>query len=371
MISTLNRANAGATFTAGQLCTETDLQRIQNGDREFLLDIILGRLYMVGGSLANGFLGDDCKVTSSGGLNYSIAAGLGLFYDSSVSDAFTAQYRPIVNAAAATGTLDTYDATNPRIDIICLAPSTSTDTSESINVMAGDGSTSSTTANRRTLYTRTIQIVKGTPAGSPVAPATPSGYVKIAQCAVPAVSGSITVTDSRPLAVLNTDAIGTGAVQTANLADSAVTTAKIASGAVTAVKLAHVPCYAHMTVGAESANVITVTVQIKDLDGNAISAQVYCECELFQWYRSLDPSASFNGFSISSSQQSTETNDPSPAIINNDRMMILTNSSGQATITVTDTTGGTARGVRLAVLPITHANTVTWGVKNIVQCPFN
>jgi hypothetical protein len=75
-------------------------------------------------------------------------------------------------------TIPTADASNPRIDIICVAD---------------DGTIEGPTENA---------ALKGTPAGSPVAPSTPSGYLRVAEISVPATDttiGAAQITDSRTL----------------------------------------------------------------------------------------------------------------------------------------------------------------------------
>ena len=41
------------------------------------LELLAGRLFLHGTSLRNGFFGDDCLVSSSGGLAWSVAPGIG------------------------------------------------------------------------------------------------------------------------------------------------------------------------------------------------------------------------------------------------------------------------------------------------------
>jgi hypothetical protein len=86
-------------------------------------------------------------------------------------------------AAAALVTLTTADATNPRIDRIVLRVRTTE---------LGDASTSGS-----------VEVVSGTPAGSPVAPATPTGAISLATVAVGAGVTAITnasITDTRTYA---------------------------------------------------------------------------------------------------------------------------------------------------------------------------
>ena len=359
----LARSAAAVVRTTGQLDTKVDADRAQNAARQTALDVLLGMLYQSGSALANGFFGSDCLVSSSGGLNYSVATGMGLFYDGTITDAFTAQYRPIMVPTAITGSLGARDATNPRIDIICLAPDLTTDTSETVSVMAGDGSTSTTTLNRRSLYYRAIQIVAGTPAASPAAPSTPSGYIKIAQCLVPAAAGAITVTDYRPILKLSPDAIGAGAVTTASLADGAVTNVKITDGTIAGAKLTQVPCYAALTPAAESANTIATAIQIKDVDGNTLTGIKYVRLTLETVNGLVTDAAQYYFSAITTGTRVAETADTATG--STPYLLITTNSSGVANVTVTDAVGGVNRGVRLVATMMG-----SYGPVKYVQLPF-
>lgn len=148
----------------------------------------------------SGFVGDGCLVTVSSGLTMQVAAGVGFYSDTSESDANDMVYKPIVVATAFTSglTLGAHDATNPRIDIICLAPATLAEDSQSRNVIdPGTGSSTSTSVNKRARNTYAVSVVAGTPGATPAAPSTPAGYLKLAECRVPASSGAVVVTDTR------------------------------------------------------------------------------------------------------------------------------------------------------------------------------
>jgi len=194
------RADAELLFTSGELFTLTDAQRIQHAAGVGIMGLLAGRLLFdeANNAFKDGFFGDDCKVTTTGGLGYSVAVGMGFMYDSTVADAFASQYRPIVLGTASTGTFAARDATNPRHDILCIAPATVDDTAETVSVKdPSTGATSSTSISRRRRYSATVTVVTGTPAATPVDPATPAGTIKIASVNVPPVSGALTFTDTR------------------------------------------------------------------------------------------------------------------------------------------------------------------------------
>jgi hypothetical protein len=84
------------------------------------------------------------------------------------------------NDASTTATITTADGTNPRIDRVCLTVSDAYYTG-ALNQVA-------------------INVVAGTPAGSPVAPATPANSISLATIAVAAGATTITtanITDTR------------------------------------------------------------------------------------------------------------------------------------------------------------------------------
>jgi hypothetical protein len=145
----------------------------------------------------SGFPGpDDCKVSlSAAPLTIQVRKGIGLYYDSAETDAFGMHYKPIVVGANFTEVLSAHDATNPRYDLICLAPSTTDDQPSSRLVL----NTGTTSINKRTRLSYEFQVVEGTPAASPSVPATPAGYIAIARVLVPATSGTVTIYDVRPI----------------------------------------------------------------------------------------------------------------------------------------------------------------------------
>lgn len=122
---------------------------------------------------------NDLTVSQSGtpAMSVSIAAGWAIILGDYTSN--MGAYS-VYNDAAVTGTITTADATNPRIDRVCLTVADS----------AYTGSTNTVTVN----------VVAGTPAGSPVAPATPTNSISLATVAVAAGATTIVnanITDTR------------------------------------------------------------------------------------------------------------------------------------------------------------------------------
>lgn len=98
----------------------------------------------------------------------------------------------VFNDAALSATITAADATNPRIDRVCLTVADS----------AYTGSTNTVTVN----------VVAGTPAGSPVAPATPTNSISLATVAVGAgVTTIVTanITDTRVRTKIDEVVLGT------------------------------------------------------------------------------------------------------------------------------------------------------------------
>jgi hypothetical protein len=133
---------------------------------------------------------NDLAVSQSGtpAMSVSIAAGWAIIvgdYQTNMG-AYT-----VYNDAAATATITTADATNPRIDRVCLTVSDS--------------------AYTGTTNTVAINVVAGTAAASPTAPATPTNSISLATVAVGAgVTTIVTanITDTRVRTQINEAVVG-------------------------------------------------------------------------------------------------------------------------------------------------------------------
>lgn len=118
-------------------------------------------------------------VTQSGtpGMSVQIASGWASIIGTTQANmgAYTAY-----NDASVTAAIATADATNPRIDLVCLTVNDSYYTGSTNNVV--------------------VTVVTGTPASSPTVPATPANSIALAKVAVAANATSITnsnITDLR------------------------------------------------------------------------------------------------------------------------------------------------------------------------------
>lgn len=121
----------------------------------------------------------DLAVTQSGtpGMSVSIAAGWGVIVGNFTTNIGTYGF---YNDGAVTATITTANATLPRIDLVCIT----------VNDSAYSGS----------LNNVVVQVVAGTPAASPTAPATPTNSLALARVAVAAGATQIlnaNITDVR------------------------------------------------------------------------------------------------------------------------------------------------------------------------------
>jgi hypothetical protein len=105
--------------------------------------------------------------------------------------------KPAYSLGVVTQTINTADPTHPRIDLICVQYENTDVNAQTVPVIVGSPPPVNTTVYQLTETFQTM-YVEGTAAASPVPPATPSGWVALAQILVPAtttniVSGDITI----------------------------------------------------------------------------------------------------------------------------------------------------------------------------------
>jgi len=193
-------------FSVGQEIVSEDLNTLQSRVERGLYDRII---YELMGRKSGAFFQDGLKVLFQSSTAVTLKAGLGFQeIDTGTSNPFR---KPVVNDADVTQNLDTPDGSNPRIDIVCVRHGRYNSQTESRNfkdeftdVIAAQNTTVSTD------WRREIQYVAGTPAAVPVIPATPAGWVKLAEILVAASTGvasQSSITDSRallPIAVATT-----------------------------------------------------------------------------------------------------------------------------------------------------------------------
>ena len=150
----------------------------------------------------NAFFQDSLKVSFSSANQLIVKKGLGFQTDSSQSSP-EGKIRPIYLATDSVQTISAPDSVNDRIDLVCVAASLVDELSA---VRKYKDAISQVVSNQTLVVQKDwmadILLVEGTPAGSPVAPAVPSGYLKIAEVligAVTGIAGAGSITDTRSL----------------------------------------------------------------------------------------------------------------------------------------------------------------------------
>lgn len=201
MGTTRDRFGGRSLANEGELATYTKWNKVGGIALQTMLHILAELTWHEpNGVPKTGFPGNDllCE-QGTGVLDIDVVPGCGFYHDTAATEEFGPHYQPMVLDATVTKTLDAHDATNPRFDIICVAPATEDDRSGLRNIKdVSTGAVSAQSVYTRRRLTLDIQVVKGTASATPAVPATPTGYVKISTISVPAVSGAVTITDERP-----------------------------------------------------------------------------------------------------------------------------------------------------------------------------
>lgn len=150
----------------------------------------------------NAFFGNSFLVNYASPSSVSVNAGVGFQTDNTQVDPEPIR-RMLYRGSAPTLNLTPADLVNDRIDIVVVKAARG---DETVEVRKFKNASTSVISNESFTvqddWEAELLIVAGTPAGSPVAPATPAGYIKIAELLVNAVvgmSGSGDVTDTRTL----------------------------------------------------------------------------------------------------------------------------------------------------------------------------
>jgi len=150
----------------------------------------------------NAFFDDSMFVAFVGATTVSVGPGLGFQEDATV-DATEPEKRSIFLASASAHGISAPDGALDRIDVVSIKAARAVTKSETrkfkdeISLVVSD-----VTLDVENDWVPIITITAGTPAGSPVAPATPAGDLKIAELLVTAVTGiadQSAITDTRSL----------------------------------------------------------------------------------------------------------------------------------------------------------------------------
>lgn len=143
---------------------------------------------------------DGFFVSYVNGTSVSVKAGQGIQFDGTKVDP-EPKNRLLYLPTDTLKNLTTPDSTRPRIDLVCIRNARAVTATETRNEKdAVTGAITSVSMDVETDWRADIQIVAGTPNASPVAPAVPSGYIKVASLLVSASTGvanQSAITDTR------------------------------------------------------------------------------------------------------------------------------------------------------------------------------
>lgn len=188
-----------AKFNDGQEIVYGDFNRLQKLGRKELYERVIFELIQ---RTENAFFDDGFLVSYASPTSVSVNAGVG-FQTDNTQVSPESKKRLLYNSVSATKNLTPADPVNDRIDLIVAKHDfVATDTDTRKYKDAGTGLISNQTFDVEEDWAAELLVVTGTPAITPVAPAVPSGYIKLAECYVNAVvgmSGSGDVTDFRDI----------------------------------------------------------------------------------------------------------------------------------------------------------------------------
>jgi len=143
---------------------------------------------------------------------------------------------------------------------------------------------------------------------------------------------------------------------------SSISSSEIADGAVTSDKLATIPALVDLTPAAEAADVIAVTVNLVDLEGDDLDRAQRLLCEVFKDDMTQASSAEFTLAETGSGSEVSTTAKP--------RLLIDTDASGDATVSITDVAGASGATVFLQVTPVSTSTNVP-GHPRIIEVTFD
>jgi hypothetical protein len=150
---------------------------------------VLDRIgFHLGAEQENFCFGGGFKVSYDSATSVEVAAGVGAQTDNTVTGS-EPKKRMLYRDAPETLVLDAADGANPRIDIVCIKHARAVSASQNRVYKPLVGSTTTLSFDVKTDWESELLVVTGTPAGSPSAPATPAGYLKIAELAIAAGTG--------------------------------------------------------------------------------------------------------------------------------------------------------------------------------------
>lgn len=165
------------------------------------MDLYDRLIYELMGRQQNVVFGNSFVGTYINGTTVQVGLGNGVYFDNTQVDP-EPMTRLLRLAANTNQVITTPHATLNRIDLLCIQAARATTSTQTRNYKdPSSGVVSPTSQIVETDWAVNMQIVAGTASGSPTVPATPSGWVAVAQLAVTAVSGiasQAAITDVRP-----------------------------------------------------------------------------------------------------------------------------------------------------------------------------
>jgi hypothetical protein len=196
-------------FNVGQEIVSQDFNDLQSRGERFLLDQIIYELLQ---KKSDGFFQNAMSAVYQNSTSVLIKAGLGFMTEDTGTKDPTR--KPLYLASDVTVNIDTPNVSNPRIDIVAVKYKRSNVETE--NRKFKDEFTDTITTQSFVIASNwdvEVSYVAGTPAGSPVAPSVPAGYLKVCELYVNAstgMAGQSDVTDSRSLLPLCSSSSPTG-----------------------------------------------------------------------------------------------------------------------------------------------------------------
>lgn len=185
-------------FNDGQEIKLDDLNGITTALERDLYERVINEL--LGSASSHVFYKGAFRVTRTSSTGLSVANGLGFQYDGT-QPATASKRRMLWTTSPTALSISAADPSHDRIDIVCVRVDQTAEVTATRNFK--NGSTDAVTAQSMTVqmdWSPTFSVVAGTPSVSPAVPSTPTGYVKLAEVYVTAVTGiaaSGAITDKR------------------------------------------------------------------------------------------------------------------------------------------------------------------------------